>query len=242
MTVSRLESYKILVFIIAYNEEKSILNVIDDIRLNAPYADILLVDDCSTDNTVRLAQQADVKVIRHLINSRTAGYTAVKTAMTYAHMSNYDICCQFDGDGQHLAEYLFKIISPILDGRADLVIGSRFLGDAGYKPSIARALGIGIFSYITSLILRQRIYDVSSGFKANNKKVIKIYATYPHMITDTNEMLILAKMRGAIISEVAVKMKSRESGKSWHSFSRFAVYPFKTFVCILAVILRERNL
>jgi hypothetical protein len=232
---------KILSFIIAYNEADAIKKVIDDIREFAPYSDIVVVDDCSTDNTACIARDARVKVISHLINSQTAGYAAVKTAMIYAFQNNYDICCQFDGDGQHDAAYLAKIIEPVARGDFDMVIGSRFLGEVGYSPSFARATGIKIFSQITSLIISQRICDISSGFKANSHKVIRLIALYPHLISDTNEMIILAKNSGASILETPIKMRARETGKSWFSFTKYVLYPIKTMLYIVAVIVRKRN-
>ncbi|MDC1433195.1 glycosyltransferase family 2 protein [Burkholderiales bacterium] len=232
---------KILTFIIAYNEEDAIRGVIDDIRKFAPYSDIVVIDDCSTDGTVLIAKNAGVPVISHMINSKTAGYAAVKTAMIYASLHNYDICCQFDGDGQHDAAYLARIIEPVALGEADLVIGSRFMAEQGYVPSFARATGIMIFSWITSLIIGQRILDISSGFKANGKKIIRRITQYPHLISDTNEMIIWAKRNGAVILEVPVKMSARENGKSWYSLSKYISYPLRTLLCILAVIIRQRH-
>ncbi|MBI3633717.1 MAG: glycosyltransferase family 2 protein [Candidatus Vogelbacteria bacterium] len=236
-----LSGKKILSFIITYNEAGAIKKVIDDIREFAPYSDIVVIDDCSTDNTVRIARDAGVKVISHLVNSRTAGYAAVKTAMIYAFQNNYDICCQFDGDGQHDAAYLAKIIEPVARGDFDMVIGSRFLGEAGYSPSFARATAIKIFSQITSLIIGQRICDISSGFKANGHKVIRLIALYPHLISDTNEMIIVTKFNGATILETPIKMRARETGKSWFSLTKYVLYPIKTMLYILAVIVRGRN-
>lgn len=232
---------KILIFIIAYNEEDSIKRVIDDIRKFAPYSDVVVIDDCSTDGTVRIAKNSGVPVIRHMINSRTAGYVAVRTAMIYASLHDYDICCQFDGDGQHDAAYLSRIIEPVALGEADLVIGSRFMTEQGYVPSFARATGIMIFSWITSLIIGQRIRDISSGFKANSKKIIQRVAEYPHLISDTNEMIIWAKRNGAVILEVPVKMSVRKNGRSWYSLSRYIGYPLKTLLYIVAAIVRRRN-
>lgn len=232
---------KILTFIIAYNEEDAIKSVIDDLRKFAPYSDIIVIDDCSTDGTARIAKNSGVPVICHMINSKTAGYAAVKTAMVYASLHNYDICCQFDGDGQHDASYLSRIIEPVASGEADLVIGSRFMAEQGYVPSFARSTGIMIFSWITSLIIGQRILDISSGFKANGKKIIRKIVQYPHLISDTNEMIIWAKKNGAVTLEVPVSMRARVSGRSWYSMFRFISYPLRTLVCILAVIIRKRD-
>ena len=232
---------RVLTFVIAYNEEAVIRRVIDDVRLYAPYSDIVIVDDCSTDGTANIARDAGVPVISHLVNSGTAGYAAVKTAMIYAFIKGYDVCCQVDGDGQHMAEYLSRIAEPVLEGRADLVIGSRFLGETGYRPTFARTVGIKVFSWITSLIIGQRIHDVSSGFKANSRKIINLYANYPHTILDTNEMLIWAHRSGGRILEVPVKMAARESGRSWYSLSKYLLYPIRTMLYIVAVIVRKSN-
>lgn len=233
---------KILVFIIAYNEELNIATVIEDIRTNAPSVDIVLIDDCSTDKTVKIAKNLGVYTITHLVNSNTSGYAAVRTAMMYAYMNNYDICCQVDGDGQHDASYLFKIIEPIASGCADLVIGSRFLGHAGYTPSLARKTGIKVFSSITSFIIGQQIKDISSGFKASGRNVINLFANYPFLLTDTNEMLILIKKCGFRIVEMPVKMRDRVYGRSSHSFLNMTLYPIRTLIYILSVIIQPHRL
>lgn len=232
---------RILVFIIAYNEESSIAAVIDDIKTHAPYADIVLIDDCSTDTTAKIARGKGVYVIKHILNSKTPGYAAVRTAMMYAFLNNYDICCQFDGDGQHDAAYLQKIIAPVAEGLADLVIGSRFIETAGYQQTLVRVTGIKVFSYITSWIINQRIKDISSGFKASGRKIIALYANFPYMLTDTNEMLILAKRTKHRILEVPVHMRERQHGKSWHSFFKFSIYPIRTMLYILSVLIKPQK-
>jgi len=232
---------RILAFVLAYNEEKTIRDVIENIRQSAPYADIVVIDDCSTDRTKQFAQEAGVPVISHLINSNNAGFSAVKTAITYAHLEGYDICCQVDGDGQHDASFLRHIIAPVADDRADYVIGSRFLKVQGYTSTLPRVIAITFFSWVTSLIIRQRVYDVTSGFKAMGKKIIGIFALYPHLIHDTNEMIILAKMNGSRILEVPVIMKRRRSGRSWYSVSKAILYPIKTLLVIIEVLVRRNN-
>lgn len=232
---------KILVFILAYNEENTIREVIADIRGKAPYVDIVVIDDCSTDHTRRFAEESGVPVISHLTNSNNAGFSAVKTAMTYAYFEGYDICCQIDGDGQHDASFLHDIIAPVADGRADFVIGSRFLKVQGYTSTFPRVVAIKFFSYVTSLIIRQRVYDVTSGFKATGKRIIDLFALYPHLIHDTNEMIILAWKSRARILEVPVKMNKRHSGRSWYSFSKAVLYPIRTLLVIIEVMIRRNN-
>jgi len=235
------EEPRVLIFIIAYNEEGTIKSVIEDIRMYAPYADIIVVDDCSTDRTEHIARSKGVPVISHLTNSNTAGFAAVKTAMIYASLYGYDICCQVDGDGQHNAAFLSNIIEPIRRDEADFVIGSRFLETQGYTSTKTRIIGIKIFSLITSIIVGQRIYDVTSGFKATGAKIIKLFAQYPHIIHDTNEMIILASLHGARVTEVPVCMNNRKGGKSWYSFSKAILYPLRTLLLILAVVTRRRG-
>jgi glycosyltransferase involved in cell wall biosynthesis len=229
---------KILVAIIAYNEEANIQSAIQDVRKNAPFADIIVVDDCSDDRTVEIAKEEEVRVISHPFNSRTLGYAAIRTAFMYAQANEYDICCQFDGDGQHDAAFLDNIIRPVALGHADLIIGSRFLDSSSYKPSLPRKSGIRIFSLITSAIIGQKIMDITSGFKANGKRAIKLLARYPYLLSDTNEIIILVKKCHLTIQEVPVTMRERQGGRSGLTFFNAVVYPLKTILYILAVISR----
>ena len=114
----------ILVIIPAYNEEENILKVIQELKQDVPYADILVINDCSKDNTLRILQDNNVN---HLTTPFNLGYAGVvQTGFKYAVVHNYEYVAQFDGDGQHIAKELDRLIRYIQSKEVDIVIGSRF--------------------------------------------------------------------------------------------------------------------
>ena len=131
---------KILVAVIAYNEGFNIAATLRDLAVDSSRMDFVVVDDGSTDKTLRVCQDADFQVLRHCVNSGSFG--TVKTYFMYAYRHGYDILCQFDGDGQHLASELPKIIGPVERNEADYVIGSRFQDRKGFQSSAIRILKV----------------------------------------------------------------------------------------------------
>jgi glycosyltransferase involved in cell wall biosynthesis len=130
---------RVLVAVIAYNEEKNLPNTLRDLREYGPQVDIVVIDNGSTDRTKDVAIAAGVPVVSHCVNSGGSMGT-VMSYFLYAHRNRYDCLCQFDGDGQHVAAELTKIIAPVLEGSADYVIGSRFLSKEGFQSYFLRRL------------------------------------------------------------------------------------------------------
>ncbi len=231
---------KILVAIIAYNESGNIGNTIQSLQKNDLGFDIVLIDNGSSDHTVRIADELGIDTVSHCINSGSSMGT-VMTYFLYAYKHGYDIVCQFDGDGQHIASELPKILGPILDGEADYVIGSRFLTGEGFQSSFLRRSVIKIFSWISSIVVGQKIYDVTSGFRAYNKKVIQFFAEkYRHELYDTSQLLLLSHFAGAKIKEVPAEMQQRMYGKSEFSSFTALAYPLKGIISIFGVLM-QRN-
>ena len=208
---------KILIIIPAYNEEASILKTCKEIyEYNSKYKtnyDILVINDCSTDSTLKICKGNDIPVISLVHNLGIGG--AVQTGYKYAYEYNYDIAIQYDGDGQHDVSYVNNIIEPIIKGKADFVIGSRFVGNISkFKTTGARRAGIKVISFFIKLVSGIKVYDTTSGFRACNKEIISYFANnypleYPEPITTVE----LAKKKYRI-EEVAVNMRERTGGKS----------------------------
>ncbi len=232
---------KVLIAVIAYNEEKSIKSVIDDLNnYNIGY-DIVVIDNASFDNTKNICEEMDVKVLSHCVNSDING--TWKTYFNYAYRNGYDIVCQFDGDGQHSAKELHKIINPIINKEANQVIGSRFLGNSTYKPSFARRLGIKVFSIILSSVFKYKIRDVTSGFIAFDKRVISFFSSYfKNEINDSNQTHLLSFFSGAKILEVPVNMSQRQHGRSLFNWSEIIAYPVKGFFNIAECMLLKKEI
>ena len=206
---------KVLFIIPAYNEEENIQKVLDEIKKDANFADILVINDCSKDHTKEIVLQNNVKCIDGIFNMRYAW--AVQTGIKYAYQNNYDYAIQFDADGQHIAKEAIKLLEEAKKTKADIVIGSRYLKDMGYPCPFFRRLGTKMFARLIQIFCHQKIADPLSGFQCLNKKVIEKYSKmgeYPEF-PDAN-LVIEMLMNGYKIIEVPVKMRLRENGESMH--------------------------
>lgn len=222
----------ILVIIPAYNEEESILDVIDDLKVNAPYADHIVVNDGSTDGTQNLLKEHGIPHINLVKNLGIGG--AVQTGYKYALQRGYDIAVQFDGDGQHRAEYISDLIAPIQKGEVDLVVGSRFKGETdGFKSSLMRRLGIIILSGILRMASTNKVEDVTSGFRAAGRRVIELFALYYPDDYPEPESLALVARKGLRLAEVPVSMRERMGGESSIKRMDSVYYMIKVTIAII---------
>ena len=207
---------KILVIIPAYNEEENIEKVIKEIKSDIDYADILVINDCSKDNTYEIVKKNGVKCITNVFNMRYA--MAVQVGIKYACQNGYDYVIQLDGDGQHIASEAEKLYLTAKETNADIVIGSRYLKDMGYPCPFFRRIGTKMFEKMIKLFTKRKISDPLSGFQCLNRRVIEKYSkmgNYPEY-PDAN-LIIEMLLTGYKIVEVPVKMRIRENGVSMHS-------------------------
>lgn len=225
------KKYKVLIIIPAYNEAANIVKVTDDISLNWPEFDYLLINDGSKDETINICKDNNLNYVDLPINLGIGG--AVQTGYRYAKEYGYDIAVQIDGDGQHDVLYLDELIKPLVEGRADITIGSRFLNKEGFQSSIGRRLGISFLSSLIKICTGTKIYDVTSGFRAVNKKFIELYATYYPVDYPEPEAIISAVMNKGKIIEVPVKMRERKFGNSSINWLRSVYYMVKVSLAII---------
>lgn len=204
---------RVLVIVPAYNEEESILGVVEDLNRNATFADYVVVNDGSTDSTSTILAEQHIPHINLIRNLGIGG--AVQTGYKYAFQKGYDIAVQFDGDGQHSARYIADLIDPILGGKADLTVGSRFKGEnRGFKSSFMRRIGINLLSSVLKMASTNKIEDVTSGLRAAGKKAIELFSlNYPDDYPEP-ESLALAARKGLRICEIPVEMRERTGGES----------------------------
>jgi len=227
----------ILIIIPAYNEEDTVADVISQIIAEQPAIDILVVNDGSSDRTSRVVKEAGVRLIEHTFNMGVGA--AVQTGFKYAVRHGYSVAVQVDGDGQHLASELHKIIEPVLSGKADVVVGSRFMGHGDYKASVVRGVGIGFFASVVSMIIGRPITDPSSGFRATGRQAMWFLSDiYPEDYPEV-EALVLLHKKGFTIDEVPVTMAPRKGGKSSITTSRGIYYMVKVFLAILVDLLKD---
>ncbi len=198
----------------AFNEEGCIGDVIGEIRAFDPGLEIVVIDDGSVDETVRVARaRARAHVLKLPFNLGIGG--AVQTGFRYAHENDFELAVRIDGDGQHDPAQLPAVIEPVLRGDVDIAVGSRYLGsNEGYQSSATRRVGIRILSGTVSMLTRQRITDPTSGFQALNRKAIRLFAAdYPHDYPEVEGLVLLIRHR-LRFCEVPVAMRPRAAGKS----------------------------
>ena len=159
---------KITVGIPAYNEEKNIAAII--IKLRKITDDIIVCDDGSNDLTAEIAAKSGASVVKH---TKNLGYgSAIKSIFNKAKEYNNDALVTFDADGQHDIDDISGVVDPILDNKADIVIGSRFLKNSKGIPEY-RKFGIKLITKVTNLSLKESLTDSQSGFRAYSKKVLE---------------------------------------------------------------------
>jgi glycosyltransferase involved in cell wall biosynthesis len=223
----------------AYNEEGMVGRVVREIRRSAPDFDIVVVDDGSADRSAVEAAAEGAIVIRHPFNLGIGG--AVQSGFKYALAHGYDVAAQVDGDGQHKPAHLPDLLRELhTEGRADMVSGSRFLEDPGYKVPFGRRIGNLIFSVVLSAIVRRRITDPTSGFRATNRRGIELFARdYPHDYPEVEAILMLHAHR-LRLTEVPVRMNARGFGRSSIDYPRSAYYMVKVLLAIFVGLFRRR--
>ena len=237
--MSKIQS--ILVIIPAYNEEHTIGTVVQDIKEQFSRADILVINDGSTDRTSQEAAGEGAAVIDLPYNLGIG--VAVQTGFKFAREIGYSLVVQVDADGQHPASEIAKLITPISNQQADMVIGSRFSGNkASFPTPLARRLGMLILRTFISLIIRQRIRDVTSGFRAVGGKTIEFLArAYPTDYPEP-ESIVLLHRAGFKIKEVPVAMSPRQGGASSITPGRAIYYMIKVLLALMMGLFKKKPL
>jgi hypothetical protein len=231
---------KKIVIIPAYNEEKAIAAVLSSIRESCPDFDIVVINDGSTDQTSEVARRFSfVRTIDLPINLGIGG--AVQTGFLYSQANGYDLAVQVDADGQHKPSEVNKLVAPILQDVADVVIGSRFKEGGNYKGRTLRKLGIKLLNFINRILLGEKITDSTSGFRAYNQTALAVLCQdYPDDYPEPEAIYIL-KRKGARILEVPAEMAGRSAGKSSISVPESFYYLVKVFLAIFVLMLRKQE-
>ena len=222
---------KVLVIIPAFNEEESILDVVGSLSSSDVALDYVVINDASTDNTEKILNDNKINHISLPFNLGIGG--AVQTGYVYAYENGYDIAIQMDGDGQHPATEISKLTEPILKGEADMTVGSRFVLNDSFRSTQLRRTGIKLLSNLIYLKSKQRILDVTSGFRAVNKDVIALFSKEYAQDYPEPESLVIASKHKAKIKEVPVIMKERSGGVSSISPLKSIYYMIKVSLAIL---------
>lgn len=229
---------KYLVVLPAFNEEQTIGTVLAEIAASVPFADVLVVNDGSSDATGSAAAKDNVMVINHTFN---LGYgAALQTGFRFGVRNGYDFIIMMDADGQHTPASVENLILAMKENGADVVIGSRFL-EGAYRMDLARKIGSLIFSAIARAYTGVRITDPTSGFQLLNRNVFAYLAegdNYPLDYPDVNIIMALHK-KNFRIAEAPVVMTENRTGKSMHSGMKPIVYIAKMFLAIIMVLMKR---
>jgi glycosyltransferase involved in cell wall biosynthesis len=232
---------KVLVIIPAFNEAGSIQTVIDSVLRADPSWDIVVVNDGSTDNTGAIAaRKANIYVINHCANLGIGG--AMQSGFKFAFENNYDVAVQCDGDGQHNPTEIKALLETLsCSDNADIIIGSRFVPggvESTFRSTKARRLGIRFLSLIIRLFTGSRIYDVTSGFRAYNKRALGIVSRHYPTDFPEPEALILYTKTGLKVKEINVSMQPRHFGISSIRGLLSLYYIVKVTVALIIYTLR----
>ncbi|MBI1318170.1 MAG: glycosyltransferase [Candidatus Hydrogenedens sp.] len=204
---------RVVVLIPAYNERATIASVVHQIRDAAPGYDIAVINDGSRDDTAAIVAGLDGAVLLDLPCNLGIG-GAMQTGYIYALRQGYDIAVQCDADGQHPVDQLERLVGRVLDGTADVVIGSRYVADTGYQPSFVRRLGKSLLSRWVDALIGGGVTDTTSGFRAMNSRAFSIFAhSYPEDYPEPEALVILHR-HGLRVAEIPVRMLPRQGGES----------------------------
>lgn len=229
---------KVLVIVPAYNEAATIADVLAGIKREAPDCDVLVVDDGSEDETAAIVERTGMaELVRLPFNLGIGG--AMQTGYKYAWRNGYDIAIQCDADGQHPANRIRDLAELVMAEKADIIVGSRYVADTGYVPSVTRRVGKSLLSRLVDAIVGGGITDTTSGFRAANRKVIRMFARhYPEDYPEAEALVILHKS-GLKAAEMPVRMMPRRGGRTSIRPQNAAYYMIKVGLAIFVDIFRK---
>jgi glycosyltransferase involved in cell wall biosynthesis len=236
-TRTRLAALRRVAIVPARNEEASVGAVVAEIRAFDPDMEIVVVDDGSGDRTAAVARAAGARVVRLPFNLGIGG--AVQTGFRYAFEHRFQLVVRLDGDGQHDPTELPGLLEPVLTGRADIAVGSRFAGADAYRSTFARRVGIRVLARFVSVLVRQRVTDPTSGFQAVNRRGIALFAAdYPHDYPEVEAVVMVHKHR-LRLEEVPVRMRERAGGRSSIRAGHSIYYMLKVTLALFVGLFRR---
>lgn len=232
---------RVLVVVPAWNEHEALPGVIAELRQAVPGADVLVVDDGSTDDTSGVATRAGAEVLTLPFNLGVGG--AMRAGFTYALRHGYDVAVQVDADGQHNPADVPTLVAALAEHEADIVIGARFAGVGDYQARGPRRWAMSLLSRVLSRVARTRLTDTTSGFKAIGRRAIRLFAAdYPaEYLGDTVEALVVASRAGLRIRQVPVAMRPRAGGTPSHSPLKATVFLARAGLALITALARPRR-
>ncbi|MBI3306654.1 MAG: glycosyltransferase family 2 protein [Candidatus Omnitrophica bacterium] len=231
---------KVLIMIPAFNEARAIKLLVSDIRKHYPSFKVLVINDGSSDSTAQEAHLGGAQVVSLPYNLGIGG--AIQTGYKLALRDGYDATIQIDGDAQHDPAFMMDVLNPILNGKLDLCIGSRFLSDKSrFRSTFLRRIGIKFFSVLLGWLTGHFVTDPTSGYRATGKKLISRFAAYYPIDFPEPEAIQIANRYGAKIGEIPVGMRKRLGGTSSIRYFATFYYMIKVTLAILIDTLKHKN-
>ena len=230
---------RVLVILPAWNEAENLPSLLSELHRRYPRYDVLVVDDGSSDRTGRVARASGVPVVELCRNLGIGG--AEQTGLIYAQRYGYEVVVRVDADGQHPPREIEPLLQALLDSKADVVIGSRFLGNDrnGFRPPLLRRIGIRWLALLGTVLSRQRITDSTSGFRAYRREALEFLACHNPQDYPEPEGVVLLGRNGFRIKEVPTTMSERRVGRSSIRGTRTLYYMVKVTLALLITALRR---
>jgi len=227
-----------MILIPAYNEQETIGRVVKEARATAGGAEVVVVNDGSTDETALRAGPAGATVLNLPANLGVGG--AVQCGYIYALRRGFKRVVRIDADGQHDAGDIPRLLEALDRSGADLVIGSRFLERTPYRSTLPRRVGIHFFSHVLRLLTGVRVSDPTSGFRALNQRVLGLFARFYPVDFPEVESILIAARAGLRVAGVPVRMSPRRHGLSSIGGFGSLFYMLKVSLALVTEMLRPR--
>lgn len=222
----------------AWNEEEAIGSTLDELAAALPDLDVLVVDDGSTDRTAAVVESRGARVLRLPYNLGVGG--AMRAGYKFARRFDYDATIQVDADGQHDPQDIVRVLEGL--ERADISIGARFAERGNYQARGPRRWAMVVLATAISRIARTRLTDVTSGFRAGNRRAIAQYCEhYPaEYLGDTIDSLVVAVRSGLTVTQVPVEMRPRQAGTPSNNPWKAAIYLVRSFFALFIAMTRRK--
>ena len=203
---------RLLVIVPALNEEAAIARVVSEIRENVPGTPVLVIDDSSSDGTVQAARDAGADILPMPHHLGLGG--CVQAGYKLAYELGFDYVIRVDGDGQHDARDIPRVLERLKSTGAEMVIGSRFVADNGSSTGAVRSLGISFFRMVLRPILGKTVHDPTSGFVGVNRRALDVFSRSFPLEYPEIEALVVLQRRRFRFEEVSCRFRPRTTGRT----------------------------
>lgn len=228
----------LLIILPAWNEQETVAAVIAEVNATVPEADVLVVNDGSTDRTSDVALAAGARVLELPVNLGVGG--AMRAGYKYAFRNGYQRTVQLDADGQHDPRSVADLMRAMDEEGANILIGARFAGVGTYTVRGPRRWSMQLLSAVLSRVCGTRLSDTTSGFKACDRRAIRLFASnYPaEYLGDTIEALVIAARAGLVVRQTGVEMRERAGGRPSHGPIKSGVFLLRAVLALMVALSR----